>query len=217
MSKKQAVDGAPATTARPSARYDPAVMLRRVLRHLFTLCAAASLLLGVATSVLSVRSYWIGDSIDRTMEKRVSTAGVALGVAYVYDERVVDPNASYRETEDEPYGVRYDATEDPIGWPTASRSGGRNVDHRIGNLRLTFHDGTGTAWQTLVWCVTVPCWLIASTFTLLPATWCLLRLRVARRIRRGRCATCGYDLRATPDRCPECGTVRRSSPQAAAL
>jgi hypothetical protein len=59
-----------------------------------------------------------------------------------------------------------------------------------------------------------PHWSIVMATSLLPAARLRSMLRAFRRRQRlpGLCPTCGYDLRATPDRCPECGTAADAPP-----
>ena len=61
----------------------------------------------------------------------------------------------------------------------------------------------------------VPWWAVFAATGALPAAWsaAAVRRRLRRRAlqRRGLCHTCGYDLRATPGRCPECGTAVQSA------
>lgn len=51
--------------------------------------------------------------------------------------------------------------------------------------------------------VTAPLWIVPVALLAPIAIW--LRRR-RRRAMRGRCNVCGYDVRASPDHCPECGT-----------
>jgi hypothetical protein len=51
-----------------------------------------------------------------------------------------------------------------------------------------------------------PHWLAACVCALPLALWTWRRRRFRQRFRDGHCPVCGYDLRASPDRCPECGT-----------
>jgi hypothetical protein len=57
----------------------------------------------------------------------------------------------------------------------------------------------------------VPAWMVWAVHFGVGVT--VIGLPMMRQMRRrrdalkGRCANCGYDLRATPERCPECGAV----------
>lgn len=55
----------------------------------------------------------------------------------------------------------------------------------------------------------IPHWAIIMLTALLPAIAVTRSIR--NRKRKGHCPNCGYDLRATPDRCPECGRVTNAA------
>jgi hypothetical protein len=54
--------------------------------------------------------------------------------------------------------------------------------------------------------VAFPYWIPWLVLTSIIAWNIGTRLRRRRHFKAGCCVNCGYDLRATPDRCPECGT-----------
>jgi hypothetical protein len=55
--------------------------------------------------------------------------------------------------------------------------------------------------------VVVPIWCLMLPAMILPSVKVRSLIARRRRVMPGRCRVCSYDLRATPDRCPECGAV----------
>jgi hypothetical protein len=63
------------------------------------------------------------------------------------------------------------------------------------------------------WGVAVPGWACIALSAILPIRWVILfrRKRREEKIAAGICLRCGYDLRSSPERCPECGESRPRS------
>jgi hypothetical protein len=65
--------------------------------------------------------------------------------------------------------------------------------------------------QMHAWILTFPLWPLAVAMGMPWAIWVVVHRRRIQQyfIEKGLCLNCGYDLRATPNRCPECGTIPR--------
>jgi hypothetical protein len=110
------------------------------------------------------------------------------------DEAVLTPLFRRMDRHDEPFPTFWQA-------PTWQRLGFAVVEGWEGGVRWYPPGSKGVDLRGL----TIPYYALALAFAPLPCWAALRRARRAARRRRGCCTACGYDLRASPARCPECG------------
>jgi hypothetical protein len=65
--------------------------------------------------------------------------------------------------------------------------------------------GSGDTFQLRI---VLPDWLLTLLAAILPVLAVWKRRRQLKALQSGCCLACGYDMRATPSRCPECGVAR---------
>jgi hypothetical protein len=183
-------------------------MKRRILQ----VFVAISLLLCLAWAGLWAWSYKHGISYHRQRDSEYVTKdgngqlndnvhleisfGSGSALFYYYDDPDLELESISRVDH---WSKHFDAFDDP--YPPGPWS----LTRREWNPKWGF--GLSTQWQpkSTRWiALKAPLWLFVVLFAIPPGCWLRKSLR---RHETGRCRECGYDLRATPERCPECGTA----------
>ena len=175
-------------------------------------------MLCAATAALWVRSYvggdqfhWLRDTpgttswVRRLYTLRSSRGGFIIdyirspstdvdGIAAFREDAKIQPTFRHERYPNQSYPKVYPPLPNADGWSWPG------VSYHARNAGL--HPSSKVWRQQLV----LPYWLLALTTSITPLAWVGLRLRRRYYKKRGLCVACGYDLRATPERCPECGT-----------
>jgi hypothetical protein len=171
----------------------------------FNAIAVVSAVLCVATVALWVRSYWYDTSIDfdvadppRTIWIYSSSARLHFeSLTYLAYVRVTKCRISFNDNRRIVSDWSWTRLRIPEGW-----------------CILGFECYQPIRDITRCTDVAIPYWFLTSAASMLPAIWIRKRSRMAKvnaRYIKGRCVACGYDLRATPERCPECGAVPQNA------
>ena len=174
--------------------------MKRLLRWLFAGLAGMSALLCLATTVLWIRGYRTSEVFQyaydakgqSSYEVRIwSFQSFAGECAFFCSQRTgAFPGESslIKAWDLRPY--KRSGTTVIASSPFHGFKWGRNLAQQ----------GSSIAY------LAVPYWFLEGLTSLPPIVWFwLLRRRL--HYPSGCCPKCGYDLRATPDRCPECGTI----------
>jgi hypothetical protein len=185
--------------------------MRPAVKHrLVTLAAVASLLLCIATVALWVRSYAKYDVIARGYYPGIDEAYRLVGTELIsYSGRAVFSHVDYGR-DDPP----------PKEWMTESSASTSLAGLRIWDefdLDRDQHWWTRAGFDSFfrpgdthgprMAIVIIPHWFLALLFATPPALrlWAMIHSRWLSD--QSLCPACGYDLRATPERCPECGAA----------
>ena len=172
-----------------------------VRRGLYNLAAVFSLMLCVATVVIWVASYFATPQWSM-WHGRMGQAGFGAW------------RGTFWCGTSEPLDIPPEATD--MAWANArpmKKSSWGGFGYQSGEdvslVNLAAHGTRGfVSRYDHVFGVMFPAWAVVLVTGLLPAKrmprW-ISALRARQRGARGLCPGCGYDLRATPERCPECG------------